>query len=372
MSPVRHFLLWSVLIILCTGTALSAPKDDHLFGHLNYNVTDDTVVVSYDILARPSADTIWLEPLFVYEVRAQDEETSEREKFILYPADVISDNVMPGYIIEQTSDGLRVRGKVKIALDGRPVPRGCNVISWDASRNRVTPKYKWVEFSHHGALSLSLLPSVGGAYYNSSLPDGTEKDGFAGGLDFFATFDIRHMQFSGSYRFTTGDDFVVKEAIPIQFRYYLGNRTDFLPSASVALKWSAMHVKSGDYDIEPKEWGAEAGVAIEGPFERLSYSYCTGIDGYHKIGLTLVRFRTGLWTIGTQYEYYRFGNTDMFRITGVMEGFSGAGGVGLGHGATDLEWYNNRPWWYKGLAWVGLVPIAVVATVVGFIFGGLP
>jgi hypothetical protein len=263
-----------------------------------------------------------------------------------------------------------VKGRVKISLGGQCLPRGCEVYASAPDYSGLEDK--WVEFYNNGALSFSFIPSLGVAYYNTSFDDETDNNGIAWGMDFFATYDIRHVQLAGSYRFTTGDDFVVKEAIPLKLSYYLGNRGDFLPSFSVAAKWSALHSTTGDFDFEKKQWGGEAGIAIDGPFERLSYSYCNALGGYHKFGLTLHRIRIGSWTMGTQYEYYRFDNTDMFRITGSFaEGSNFATGLGIGHGATDLQWHNDRPWWYKGVSYAGvlILPAAAIAGII-YIFGG--
>ena len=363
MGRVTQSLLSLIAVAILTSSAVATYRpnpQERIFGHLEHHITHDTLYISYDLTIRGGAKEVVLEPLFILPEPDDAPVSTQRRRLVIYTTDSATIESLPGQTETSTSQGLRLKGKIAVPVYPSSRVRGCSVGANGVDAKGDWSQSKWVEFSPIGTLSLSIIPPIGGAWYKSTLDSATTKKGVAFGIEFNAMFDIGHFRFEPSYQLTLGDDFTAKEAVPISARYYLGNRTDFLPSIFVAPKYSTLHVIKDKVDFEDKEWGVETGLAIEGPFERLSYSYCTGLGGYHKASLYLAVFRTGSWTGGTRYEYYHYDNTEMFRVMGVIEGFPMGGGSGLGHGATDLSHLNNRPLPHKVLAYAGMAPLVAV------------
>jgi hypothetical protein len=200
------------------------------------------------------------------------------------------------------------------------------------------------------------------AWYKSSPQSTITKRGLAFAGDAFVDIDFHRLQFESSYRISLGGDFRVREGVPISCRYRFGTQADFLPSVMVGLKRSVLYAKKDDVEVALDRWGAEGGLAIEGPFERLSYRYCTALGGYHRAGLYLAFFNRGAVRMGTRYEYYHFENTDMVRVLFVWEGISDDGFTMNGW-QTNLPRFDNRPWWHKGLAYVSVAPLLGIAEV---------
>ena len=352
----RHLTSIAVLLVLISsGNAFDRPEDGHIYGHLERHVRRDTLIVSYDLVIRGGANLVILTPLFLCSAAPDGSAPSQKPAITIYAADTIPEPSSPG----ASPKDLHLKGEASVPFPAYCRLRGCSVDASGGPRSSRWYSNQWVEFSPIGTLSLSIIPPIGGAWYKTTLDSSTTKKGLAFGIEFNAIFDIGHFRFEPYYQLTVGDDFTAKEAVPMSVRYYLGNRTDFLPSIYVAPKYSTLHVIKDRIDFEDKEWGVETGLAIQGPFEQLSYSYCTGLGGYHKASLYLAVFRMGSWTGGTRYEYYHYDNTEMFRVMGVIQGFPTGGGTGVGHGATDLSYLNNRPIPHKVLAYAGMAPLVV-------------
>jgi len=360
MGRVRPWLtsIAVLLLFICSTNAFDRPQNDHIYGHLEKHIRHDTLIISYNLTIRGGPDLVILTPLFLCSDAPDLSAPSQKPAITIYKADTIPEPSSLGSTGAVPKD-LHLKGKVAVPIPTYCRFRGCSVDASGGPRSARWYSSQWVELGPVGLLSLSIIPPIGGAWYKSMLDSATTKKGLAFGIEFNAMFDIGHFRFEPSYHLTLGDDFTAKEATPISLRYYPGNRTDFLPSIYVAPKYSTLHVIKDKIDFQDKEWGLEAGLAIEGPFERLSYSYCTGLGGYHKASLYLAVFRTGPFTGGTRYEYYHYDNTEMFRVMGVIEGFPMGGGTGLGHGATDLSCLNNRPIPHKVLAYAGMAPLVV-------------
>lgn len=360
MGRLSQFLLTFIAVIILASSAAATYRpnpQERVFGHLEHRVNHDTLYISYNLTIQGGAVQVILEPLFILPEPVDGPVSTKRLRLVIYSKDSAATESLRGYTERSTSRGLRLKGKVSVLIYPSSRVRGCSVKASGVDNIGEWSDSKWVEFSPIGTLSLSLLPPIGGAWYKSTLDSSTAKKGVAFGIEFYASLDIGHFRFEPSYHLTIDDDFTAKEAVPIAVQYYFGNRTDFLPSFFAAPKYSTLHTIKDKVDFEEKEWGVETGLAIEGPFERLSYSYCSGLGGYHKASLYLSVFRAGSWTGGTRYEYYHYDNTEMFRVMGVIEGFPMGGGAGIGHGATDLSYLNNRPIPHKVLAYAGMAPL---------------
>jgi hypothetical protein len=359
MRPPRQSLFILVTILITIVAFPAHAKDRYtLEGDIHNKVVRDTLILTYDLyLSGIKPDTLHLDVVFLGG-DPSDPRSGNRDIYIGNADESGPHAQTPGFHLESKNGVFRLRGSVKVPFTPELWPRGCHADVRGSVDKWYIPPSHWVEFHRSGALTLTLVPPVGIAYYKTRVPADSTRNGIAGGFEFNAFFDIRHSRFTSGYRATIGKDFVVKEATPMKFRYYLGNRNDFLPAFSAAVKYSVLNYEVGEVDRKTADWGVEAGVALEGPFERLSYEYCTGLDGYHKTGLFIANKSMGLGKSGTLYEWYHFKSTDMFRIAVYYEGIGM--GEGAGHGATSLPRRNNRPFIHKALAFVGILPAAPV------------
>lgn len=116
---------------------------------------------------------------------------------------------------------------------------------------------------------------------------------------------------------------------------------------------------SGVNDIHAG-YGLEAGAWLEGPWERVAYTYNSGAGGYHRFDLMLAGMaHRGGPELGTMYSVYVGDYVQMLRI-----GFYGQGWDGRGE---NIE--NPRPWPHKALAYAVLVvpflPLTLLALLLG-------
>jgi len=357
----RFIISVSVFLLASCCYAYGPGEEDRIFGHLDDHYHHDTLEISYDLTIRGDADRVVLRPLFICSDKTNGKRSIRRPEILIFTVDSTFPRPVSGSTHTLTSEGLQLKGRTALAIDKDCHVQGCSVEA-SGTDDTAWVQTRWTRFHPNGVLSLSLVPPYGAAWYHSRLAPDTTKMGLAGAIGFYIAYDIDHFQFEATYRVTGGQGLLAKEAIPFTVRYYPGNRTDFIPSFSLSPKYSTLCIAKSMALYEKKAWGVEAGIAFEGPFERLSYSYCTGIGGYHKIGLYLTTFRIGVWKMGTRYEYCHYDHTDMVRVMGVMEGFSGGGGGGPGPSETDLYWENNRPGWHQVLAIAGMVPL------IGFLY----
>jgi len=334
------------------------PQRFTLEGDINHKIVEDSLLLSYDLFVRGwKPDTLRLETVLLG--------GNNRELLILNRDNGPGESGIPSFHLKSNNGVHRLRGEAKVWYSKTQKLRGCYVsVTGRTKTGRIT-RNKWVEFHRGGALTLTLLPPLGVAYYKTNAPPDSTRDGPAGGFEFNIQFDYRHARLTSGYRATVGKGFVVKEAVPLKCRYYLGTKSDFLPAFSAGIKYSVLDYEVGGTDRKTTDWGLEAGAALEGPFGRLSYDYCTGLDGYHKIGLFVVNKSQGLGKSGTLYEYYRFQTTDMFRMAIYYEGIGM--GEGVGHGTASLPRRYNRPFVHKALACAGMLPALPVYYIIMFL-----
>lgn len=350
------------LILVSKCDALHYPvHPERVYGHLEHRIENDSVIISYDLKILDHPELIRLHMSWSCAETAWSQ-LAKNSPIVIYSVDSAGTSSAKGSTVKITSDGILVKGKVTVPLFAECKPAGCDI---EASGHTDTAwsETKWVDFERGLSVTFSMLPPYGMAWYESTLDSATTKRGIAGAIEANLGFSIHHLLFEASYRLTLGSRFRVREGVPISLRYYLGNGTDFLPSVSIGPKYSVLYAKKDDIEFVLDRWGVESGIAIEGPFERLSYSYCTSLGGYHKAGIFLAFTQAEQLTAGTRYEYYKFENTEMFRVMFAVEGISDNEDLGLRHVPTDLERVNNRPWWHKGLAYAGVAPFMGIAAV---------
>lgn len=319
-----------------------------LYGSVDYRVANDSLFLEYSLRWTEPWDEIVIQPLG----------WEERVVYRLFESEKPC-----------TSGGCVTEGVEGFALNGANVPRGCQI---EARRDSsVLPTYRWVEFNHYGTFDATLVPPVSYGYQWTKLDDSHADKCLTLGVGFAVAATYRRWQFNSSYMGSWGSDFASHEIIPIAARRYFGGRNRFAPSLELGAAHSSLRVSPPEWRIEEKEWGAMVGAAIDGPFERLSYRYCTALDGYHTVGLSFALAKTENFRMGTTYEYVHYDKGDMVRVVLLIEGVPMGGGFGLGHGSTDLTMYNDRPWWHKALSVPALVPAVVVMYAIGTVFGGL-
>lgn len=322
---------------------------------------DDTIRILYDLTIEDRATEIILKPLLTLPASA-DQPGSERERLIVIYSDSGRATETPTYIILNDSSGvLRLKGEVVVSTEPFWLLTACSVEAEGNYYDCPWSMEKRVQFDEGLILSASLLPPFGVAYFRSTEPNGAIKNGFAGGIGFNAALDLHRFQFRSSYDATLGADFEIERVDPIGVTFHFGDKNRFSPSVFIAPRYSTLRAFQNTRNTEEGDWGLNAGLVLEGPFERLSYSYCTGFGGYHEVSLYLAVFTEGPLKWGTQYEYYHYDQTDMFRVICVLEGVSLGRAFGLTHSATNLQWPSDRPAWHTIPASVGLIPFGILA-----------
>ncbi len=337
----------SCLAAIVIGSALSA-RATELYGSAECRLCDDTLYVDYSLRLFGRWDEVAIQLL------GDSEQVVWRAGAPDFSCPV---------------DGCTIEGTAGFARSGDSIPRGCHVIARALSPSRS--EEHWVEFSPYGIVDFTFLPPVSFGYQWSKADEHHSDQCLAFGAGLTATYTYRNWQVRCSYSGMWGSDFAAQEIVPLAARRYVGNRNRLAGSVELGTAYSTLRVSPPEWRFDNNEWGAIVGAAIDGPFERLSYRYCSALDGYHTVGLSFATFRTGNLRLGTTYEYVHYEHTEMFRVLLMVEGLPTGGGIGLGHGSTDLDSYNNRPWWHKALSVPALVPAVVVVYAIGIVFGGL-
>lgn len=142
--------------------------------------------------------------------------------------------------------------------------------------------------------------------------------------------------------------FNFSDPLKLECRFYSGTRSNFVPSLYASGKLSKLKLRYEDVEYRKVEWGGEAGIGVEGPFERLAYHYSTPFGGYHTIELYLVAESAGYCKIGTRYALMKADDVWAFRVSFHMEGLR------LPDGSSwDLRRENNRPLPHQVLSLLG-------------------
>lgn len=229
----------------------------------------------------------------------------------------------------------------------------------DSSGQPVTV-YQWAEILPSRVNAL-LQVSYGYGHFKG---EGTVGDincllgGVGGGFSWDHPKGSLIFEASGNFG-GTKKNYFAKGGTAIRYKYFFGSRTDYLPAPIGGVEFAAISAKKDDHWLRKGgEFGVEGGIALQGRFERLSYSYHTIHDGYHSVQL-LMAIASSEESIGGTVFGLDFGK-DFFTITLSIRA-EGLDADGIARGFHRFE---NRPWWHRALSYASVAPLYPIALVV--------
>ena len=256
-------------------------------------------------------------------------------------------------------------GKVKIPLKGNNDFKGyCSIIGYYTDEEEKTT-YVYVRRDNAPYFGMGMemyLPSYG--YFESSFNQPFDKKelflGFGGEL---AYIDKKFRIALSSSWSGLGTDFAFSDPLRLEYRYHTGRSNNFLPSLFTAAKLSKIKFIIDEVEYREFDWGVEFGIATEGPFERIGYSYSTTLGGFHTVELFLAFFSDHNAKIGTRFTFQKAEDVWMFRIATHIQGAD----VDSHVKGNTLSRENRRPLPHKILSTLGGLP--ALAAYIPYLFG---
>jgi hypothetical protein len=260
--------------------------------------------------------------------------------------------------IDTLTDGYRWSGLVPLTDQEAEKTSECHASVRALVKDSAIADYIWQRVRFNTVSIQYIQLAYGYASADSELND--NRNWWLGGIGIGAAYEGDHTQTSLLFRYTASFDnpqdlFEFSEAVRGRITWYTGTRTDFMPSPSLGLALTTLRLPQKVGERKQTKLGIEAGVSLEGPFERLSYHYVTSLNGYHKIGFQTTIRSGGLIRVGSLYEYYVQRDIRMVRIALVLDGGGYADGLTEEIGRTD-----DRPFWRKLPAWGATLPFLPV------------
>ncbi len=340
-------LVTSVVFFIVLPAILSATvhHDDARFkieGSIDRAVQGDSLYYFFDIQTSGfRADTIWL--------------TWDKEP-ILFARDSTGVVILPGATIDSSTNRYRVTGVAKIELMG-DIPktvsaRAHGVIGEDSVRvdgwKGLTPYTRRLLFNMYG---------FGYGEGDLSPTDIRHSGLFA--CDFGVTVLLPESEISAVYSYSgSGGEayrYSFAEPFAIRGKWLPFKRTGMVPSIMAGVKRSVFKFRRQQNEFKDTGWGVEAGVALEGAFERFGYKYSAALGGYHTFSVMLASKSSDFLRIGTRFEYVRLDRGDVFRVLFHSEG------IGWVDCETEsLNRINDRPLYHKILSRVILAPLVPI------------
>ncbi|MBK7143307.1 MAG: hypothetical protein IPH75_14630 [bacterium] len=348
-------LLYFILSVpFCTSCSATVWTKRALTGDFELRYIGDSTYLKFDLCVKATrVDTLEFSTL--------------SQKFQLTPS------VSPEIIlkrIDTLADGYRWTGLVALSEQEAAEISECHGSVVAFVNDSVVVDYIW-QHVRFNTVSIQYFQLAYGYATADSALNG-EHDWWIGGIGIGAAYERDHTQTSLLFRHTASFDspqnrLEFSEAIRGRFTWYTGTRTNFMPAPSLGLALTTLSLPQAVGESKQTKFGLEAGVTLEGPFERFSYHYVTSLDGYHKFGYQSTIRSGGLNRIGSLYEYYIQRDFRMLRIALVLDGGGYADGMTEEIGRTD-----DRPFWRKLPAWGATLPFLPVYGLIrlGYIVAG--
>lgn len=145
-----------------------------------------------------------------------------------------------------------------------------------------------------------------------------------------------------SKKFSLYDYFRIRgELIPF-------GKEKFLPVVFGGVTYSRIKGYNDPYEFTQKGFGFEAGISIEGKFEKLIYTHSSAVGGYDRLDLVFA-MESGIGGnkyFGTMYSIYRGEYVNMYSVNIYMSASFN----------NNLSYKDNRPFIIKGISYVVLLP----------------
>lgn len=260
--------------------------------------------------------------------------------------------------IDTIADGYRWAGLVPLMNQEAIETTECHASVKALVNDSIIADYIWQRVRFN-TVSIQYFQLAYG-YASSDRVSNDKSNWWLGGIGIGAAYEGDHTQTSLLFRYTASFDnpqnlFEFSEAVRGRITWYTGTRTDFMPAPSLGLALTTLRIPQKVGETKQTKVGLEAGVSLEGPFERLSYHYVSSLNGYHRIGFQSTIRSGGLIRVGSLYEYYIQRDIRMMRIALVLDGGGYADGLTEEIGRTD-----DRPLWRKLPAWGATLPLLPV------------
>ncbi len=313
--------------------------DYDIKGDIDYRWSGDTMIFDYEVQIldfRP--DSLWLRADSAYALFFQDSNQIW---------------VDPGCVIDTSGEGYYFTGSMAVPDFPKNLPHYTGFIA--KGDDSVESVYSWRR-KRLRPYPLKILFDIWGAgYAMGELTKEDTRHAAIFGIEFGFQVPLAHSDIlvSTMYRGNLSDSYAVtlNEPLAIRYKYLPYGRTSMVPAVTVGFKNTRLGLARDPVEYRKSEWGLEAGISFEGAFERLSYSYSTGVDSYHTVSVMIASFSAGYGRTGTTFEYVHHDRMDMFRIQMHLEG----AGWDIGESET-LERINRRPFWHKALSKAAALP----------------
>lgn len=354
------------ILLLATSLSVQAaekPDTCDIKGKFDYRIKNDTVYIIYTLYPENfQADSFVIKCSAGHTIIAENNPPVENHLLIYKTGEPLpfENNWRKCYL---EKDQLILKGEIKIPMiedwfwvgaEGRYTDQNDEEQSFD--RSIVISKY-WLSFGME-----CWAPSFG--YFKSDKQPHYKKEGIFLGYGF--SWQINGMKWKTELSTSwtgLGPNFSFSEPFRLNYTFYTGTRNNYMPHFFAGGKFSKLKLKKGDNKFYNTDWGAEVGVGIEGPFERLSYTYSTNQDGYHTFELFLPIMSSDNAKMGTRFVFQKSKDVWLIRAGIHLDGlqmFMAEPGSGK-----LLGYKNNRTFIQKGLSYAFTVPLIPIYLIFG-------
>ncbi len=317
---------------------------------MDYHISGDTLTIDYSVKALgfvPDSMVIEVSPdIFFLGENAKDR-ANNACIFGCYTGDSI------------TVDENGVTGSISFLHGGhRRTFWNCHIIAYYTDTSGQAQYFsRFISLSSDQyEMGMEIFIPSGGVY--QSLDDSPiSKEGLLIGWGMSAGYSTDDFRLALSTSWSgIGKNFTFSEPFRVGVSYNLPSIGGAKLQLTGGVKVGKVKLKSGDREYYRKGWGADYGFGIEGPFERLNYSYSLTPERYHTVELFLMSGATRRSRFGTRFVVQRSERLWMFRLGLHIEGAM----LPMEANRNLLRKHNPRPLPHKILSWAGVAPTVII------------
>ncbi len=359
-----------ILLLLCQISTASVPKDTASFkGEVNFYDKNDTLYISFHITPfNFDADSIRLR-IYNFSKNLKIDANNYKdstETIIIYRRTETIPSQNNWKKIYRKNDKIYIDGNIKVPLDGESYEVwSCHFwgLYKDGTEKAQDLRGSLQTNKMWFGVGMGFLMS-GAGYFQSDFEYPLDKKGtfFGHHLSMQLNFIKYRFELSTSWS-GLGKNFTFSEPFRTEYRYYTGTRNNFLPQLFIAGKLTKIKLKENlndkEFSFNDKKWGAEAGIAFEGPFERIGYSYSTAFGGYHTFELLIADQSSGNSKLGTRYTFIKKDNLWTIGISVHLENWNES----MLEGEYSIKREYNRPFLQKIISYGGAIALPTLGVI---------